>query len=300
LDEDPPNKKGETSVNTVLKKFNEYLGFATPKDTTLLKQAINNTAEKLWSSRNASDFYLNRALNSETLSETQNMYFNLYESAQQDVNKYEKGFAHLLRKAYEVHKYNKNIDSYNESFSQFLEESTKILEYGTYGVTAIETMGAMPGLIGGVKQFGGYISEKIGTRIATRTMVQDGVSLSSTFKGKIKLGFSFGEKVNRYIPKDDVATYGINSSKAFTFRGNTMFTTNLSSTSSKEIYWNLGLNYSTHGGQAVNYFGTGYSRFQARQFGFYLKGIVGPQHGGLGGGSLQKVGLKWGTKYKGL
>jgi hypothetical protein len=124
--------------------------------------------------------------------------------------------------------------------------------------------------------------------------------LASTFKGNVKLGFSMGGKVSRYIPSDDVAVYGINSSNAFVFRGNAMFTTKFASTSAKDIYWNLGLNYSTHGGRAVNYFGTGYSRFQARQFGFYLKGTIGPQHGGLGGGVMQYVGLKGGIKYFGL
>ncbi len=144
------------------------------------------------------------------------------------------------------------------------------------------------------------VSTRLGTRIATKTMVQEGVTLASTFKGNIRLGFSMGGKVSRYVPLDDVAAYGINSSKAFSFRGNAMFTTKFASTSAKDIYWNLGLNYSTHGGRAINYFGTSYSRFQARQFGFYIKGTVGPQHGGLGGGATQYVGLKGGIKYFGL
>ncbi|MDE5420601.1 RHS repeat-associated core domain-containing protein [Ancylomarina sp. DW003] len=309
LDEDPPTaskgsqnseEKKSSDPNDLLRKFNEFFGFASPKDTTLLHQAINNTVEKLSSARDASSYYLNGALYSETGSEQQKVLFDLYDSSKADVKKYEDGLAILIRAAYKTHKYNKNIADYNDGFTLLLDSSAKILEYGTYGVTAIETMGVLPGLVGGFRQLGGYFSEKLGTRIATKTMVQDGVSLASTFNGKPKLGFSFGSKVNRYIPMDDVTTYGVNSSKAFTFRGNTMFTTNFSSSSAKEIYWNLGLNYTTRGGQAVNYFGTGYTRFQARQFGFYLKGVVGPQHGGLGGGATQKVGLKWGTKYIGL
>ena len=125
--------------------------------------------------------------------------------------------------------------------------------------------------------------------VNTATNAKVRSKVATTFLNKeFTYSLSFEKKVNRYIP----TVRNITANKAFSLTEGAVYTTTLNTANRSRAYFDLGLNYGksmTNINQISNY-----TKYTARQWGIVMKGTVGPQIGGIGGGATQRVGFGFG------
>jgi hypothetical protein len=155
--------------------------------------------------------------------------------------------------------------------------------HGAGGFSALESGMQVYGLIEG-----GYGLAKLGIGgFKTYSSIKNSISVAKgTFEnGNYSLGFSLGKQVYRYLPSN----LEIKPSVAFNLNNDRLiYATNLNTTVRTRVYFDLALNIERSTG--LNQI-TNYTQYSAKQWGLYLKGTVGPQFGGIGGGAKQYVGF---------